>query len=71
MIVCAESTWEDFYVIIHEMGHLHYYMAFNKQPTIFQVNNFGMLNYLCWIDEQNLFENNLTGCKYRHAGEYW
>lgn len=37
MIACAEATLEDFYVIVHEMGHLQYYMAFADQPTIYQV----------------------------------
>lgn len=37
MIACAETTLEDFYVIVHEMGHLQYYMAFADQPTIYQV----------------------------------
>lgn len=37
MILCAETSLEDFYVIIHEMGHLQYYMAFANQPTIYQV----------------------------------
>lgn len=37
MIACAETSVEDFYVIVHEMGHLQYYMAFADQPTIFQV----------------------------------
>lgn len=38
VIACAETTLEDFYVIVHEMGHLQYYMAFSDQPTIYQVN---------------------------------
>lgn len=40
MIVCAESTFDDLAVIVHEMGHLQYYMAFANQPPIFQVTNF-------------------------------
>lgn len=40
MIVCAESTFDDLSVIVHEMGHLQYYMAFANQPPIFQVKNF-------------------------------
>uniref|UniRef100_A0A1B0CRV9 Angiotensin-converting enzyme n=1 Tax=Lutzomyia longipalpis TaxID=7200 RepID=A0A1B0CRV9_LUTLO len=36
MIVCAEKTLEDFYVIHHEFGHLAYYSAYRNQPTIFQ-----------------------------------
>lgn len=37
MIVCAEPTLHDFGVIVHEMGHLQYFMAYKDQPTIFQV----------------------------------
>lgn len=37
MIVCAEQTIRDFGVIVHEMGHLQYFMAYKNQPTIFQV----------------------------------
>lgn len=40
MIACAETSLDDFYVIVHEMGHLQYYMAFADQPTIYQVPNF-------------------------------
>lgn len=37
MIVCAERTFDDFYTIIHEMGHLQYYMHSNAhQPALFQ-----------------------------------
>lgn len=38
MIVCADKSLNDFYVIVHEMGHIQYYMAFEKQPTVFQVD---------------------------------
>jgi hypothetical protein len=37
MLLCAEVTAEDFYVIHHEMGHVEYYMAYKNQPTLFQV----------------------------------
>lgn len=37
MLLCAEVTKEDFYVIHHEMGHIEYYMSYRKQPTLFQV----------------------------------
>uniref|UniRef100_A0A336MCD1 Angiotensin-converting enzyme n=1 Tax=Culicoides sonorensis TaxID=179676 RepID=A0A336MCD1_CULSO len=36
MIVCAENSLNDFYTIVHEMGHIEYYMAYNMQPAIFQ-----------------------------------
>ncbi|XP_055310478.1 angiotensin-converting enzyme-like [Sitodiplosis mosellana] len=39
MIVCAEQTIRDFGVIVHEMGHLQYFMAYKDQPTIFQDGN--------------------------------
>lgn len=37
MLTCAQVSIEDFYVIHHEMGHIEYYMAYEDQPTIFQV----------------------------------
>ena len=37
MLLCAEVSEEDFYVIHHEMGHIQYYMAYDKQPAIFKV----------------------------------
>lgn len=37
MIVCAKPTIHDLSVIVHEMGHLHYFMAFKDQPVIYQV----------------------------------
>lgn len=40
MIVCAEQTLRDFGVIVHEMGHLQYFMAYKDQPTVFQVREF-------------------------------
>ncbi|XP_031620875.1 angiotensin-converting enzyme-like isoform X2 [Contarinia nasturtii] len=39
MIVCAEQTVRDFGVIVHEMGHLQYFMAYKNQPTVFQDGN--------------------------------
>ncbi|KAJ9582337.1 hypothetical protein L9F63_003325, partial [Diploptera punctata] len=36
MVICAEVSAEDFYVIHHEMGHVEYYMAYKNQPVIFQ-----------------------------------
>ncbi|KAJ6636732.1 Angiotensin-converting enzyme [Pseudolycoriella hygida] len=42
MIVCAERTLEDFYVIVHEMGHIQYYMAYQNQPAIFREANSAM-----------------------------
>lgn len=36
MIVCADKSLNDLYVIVHEMGHIEYYMAFVMQPPIFQ-----------------------------------
>uniref|UniRef100_A0A182RFM6 Angiotensin-converting enzyme n=1 Tax=Anopheles funestus TaxID=62324 RepID=A0A182RFM6_ANOFN len=37
MIVCprSEAAGHDFYVTVHEMGHIVYYMEASKQPTIF------------------------------------
>lgn len=39
MIVCAGSSMNDFYVVMHEMGHIMYYMLASVQPTVFQVNS--------------------------------
>ncbi|KAL1132116.1 hypothetical protein AAG570_010074 [Ranatra chinensis] len=36
MLLCWKGQWEDFYVMHHEMGHIQYYMAYEKQPTIFK-----------------------------------
>ncbi|XP_055627887.1 angiotensin-converting enzyme-like [Toxorhynchites rutilus septentrionalis] len=36
MITCAGNTMSDFYVIVHEMGHIIYYMLASTQPTVFQ-----------------------------------
>ncbi|BES97405.1 Angiotensin-converting enzyme [Nesidiocoris tenuis] len=36
MLLCTHVDWEDFYIIHHEMGHLHYFMAYDRQPTIFK-----------------------------------
>lgn len=37
MIVCAKQTLDDFGVIVHEMGHIQYFMACKDQPTVYQV----------------------------------
>lgn len=37
MLMCGKVTMEDYYVIHHEMGHIQYYMAYEEQPSIFQV----------------------------------
>ncbi|KAG8230538.1 hypothetical protein J437_LFUL011540, partial [Ladona fulva] len=36
IMICAEVSEEDFYMIHHEMGHIQYYMAYKNQPAIFQ-----------------------------------
>ncbi|XP_058464729.1 angiotensin-converting enzyme-like [Malaya genurostris] len=36
MITCAGNSMNDFYVILHEMGHIIYYMLAANQPTVFQ-----------------------------------
>ncbi|XP_053686137.1 angiotensin-converting enzyme-like [Sabethes cyaneus] len=36
MVACSRSSMDDFYVIVHEMGHIMYYMLSSNQPTIFQ-----------------------------------
>lgn len=37
MIACLDVNEEDFYVIHHELGHVHYYMAYRNQTPIFRV----------------------------------
>ncbi|XP_072937608.1 angiotensin-converting enzyme-like [Epargyreus clarus] len=39
ILYCANVTFEDFYVIHHEMGHIQYFMAYEKQPAIFRQAN--------------------------------
>ncbi|MEG3792235.1 M2 family metallopeptidase [Lysobacter sp. CCNWLW3] len=34
--MCIKHTEEDFTTIYHELGHVYYYMAYNKQPPLFQ-----------------------------------
>jgi peptidyl-dipeptidase A len=61
MIVCADRTLYDFYVIIHEMGHIHYYMASKSQPPAFQEGtnsafqeSIGDMIYLAMMTPQHL-----------------
>lgn len=37
MMVCAEVKDEDMIIFQHEIGHIMYFMAYEKLPTIFQV----------------------------------
>lgn len=34
--MCTKPTEEDFTTIYHEMGHVYYYLAYNKLPPLFQ-----------------------------------
>src|SRR5207342_3307965 len=34
--MCIKPNEEDFTTIYHELGHVYYYMAYNKLPPIFQ-----------------------------------
>jgi peptidyl-dipeptidase A len=34
--MCIKPNEEDFTTIYHELGHVYYYLAYNKQPPIFQ-----------------------------------
>lgn len=34
--MCTKVNAEDFITIHHEMGHIHYYMAYRNQPTTFR-----------------------------------
>ncbi|KAI5643703.1 angiotensin-converting enzyme domain-containing protein [Phthorimaea operculella] len=36
LLYCSGTSAEDMYVIHHEMGHIHYYMAYAHQPGIFR-----------------------------------
>jgi Angiotensin-converting enzyme len=58
MIVCAQTTIEDFYVIIHEMGHIQYYKAYQNQPAIFKVSKAIKPLFpknLCFLDDDIKF----------------
>ncbi|XP_045782768.1 angiotensin-converting enzyme-like [Maniola jurtina] len=39
LLYCSGVTFEDFYVIHHEMGHIQYYMAYENQPALFRQAN--------------------------------
>jgi peptidyl-dipeptidase A len=39
MIVCGSKSFYDFYVMIHEMGHVQQYMLAEKQPPSFRSGN--------------------------------
>ncbi|XP_063835604.1 angiotensin-converting enzyme-like [Ostrinia nubilalis] len=39
MMYCTGTTFEDFYVLHHEFGHIQYYMAYENQPGIFKQAN--------------------------------
>ena len=34
--MCIKPNEEDFTTIYHELGHVYYYLAYNKLPPIFQ-----------------------------------
>src|SRR3546814_8604527 len=34
--MCIKPTEEDFTTIYHELGHIYYYLAYGKQPPLFQ-----------------------------------
>lgn len=37
MMMCAQVNDEDLITIHHEIGHIMYFMAYSKLPTVFQV----------------------------------
>lgn len=37
MMMCAEMKDEDLVTFQHEIGHIVYFMAYEKLPTLFQV----------------------------------
>nr|XP_026483627.1 angiotensin-converting enzyme-like [Vanessa tameamea] len=39
LLYCSRISFEDFYVIHHEMGHIQYYMAYKNQPGLFRQAN--------------------------------
>ncbi|KAI8441442.1 hypothetical protein MSG28_015042 [Choristoneura fumiferana] len=39
LLYCSGVSAEDLYVLHHEMGHIQYYMAYEKQPGIFRQAN--------------------------------
>src|SRR5690606_36858966 len=34
--MCIKPSEEDFFTIYHELGHVYYYLAYNKLPPLFQ-----------------------------------
>jgi peptidyl-dipeptidase A len=34
--MCIRPNEEDFFTIYHELGHVYYYLAYNRQPPLFQ-----------------------------------
>ncbi len=34
--MCTEINMEDYYTIHHELGHIHYFLAYAAQPLVFQ-----------------------------------
>ncbi|CAH2084067.1 unnamed protein product [Euphydryas editha] len=39
LLYCSGVSFEDFYVIHHELGHIQYYMAYENQPGLFRQAN--------------------------------
>lgn len=37
--MCGKVSEEDLYILYHEMGHLYYYLSYEKQPQLFRVRN--------------------------------
>ncbi|XP_062554750.1 angiotensin-converting enzyme-like isoform X2 [Armigeres subalbatus] len=71
MIVCAGNSMNDFYVIMHEMGHIMYYMLASVQPTIFQdgtnsafQESIGDTIYLSAMNPLHLVRINLLNSSY-------
>ncbi|XP_038217848.1 angiotensin-converting enzyme-related protein-like [Zerene cesonia] len=42
LLYCSNTSFEDFYVLHHEMGHIQYYMAYEKQPGLFRQANIAL-----------------------------
>uniref|UniRef100_A0A182FFW1 Angiotensin-converting enzyme n=1 Tax=Anopheles albimanus TaxID=7167 RepID=A0A182FFW1_ANOAL len=75
MIVCPPkddgATLQDYYVTVHEMGHIVYYMEAGKQPTIFQDGTsaafqeaFGDAMFLAAVTPQHLVRLSLLDSKH-------
>ena len=54
IMMCAKVKDSDLEILLHEMGHIQYFMAYQKLPTIFQVQeNFTMHDWFAVRTSKN------------------